>query len=123
MKCITACSENVRNRNCFCVPKTKWRKFWGICCFAETWQARIAREPEDKILAECENIAGPSGAGSGKTEYFKAKSQMLKNILARDESLKEQAEKLKQSAKADGTLKNYMGMVSKFQCFCDKNRF
>jgi hypothetical protein len=85
----------------------------------------IAREPEDKILAECENRAEPSGARSGsrKTEYFKAESQMLKNILARDGSLKEQAKKLGQSAKADGTLKNYTGMVSKFQCFCEKNNY
>jgi hypothetical protein len=48
---------------------------------------------------------------------------MLKNILARDGSLKEQAKKLGQSAKADGTLKNYSGMVSKFQRFCEKSNY
>jgi hypothetical protein len=81
----------------------------------------VAHEPIDEILAELEPEPGPSGAGCAR--YDQVESQLLKNILARDGSLKIQAEKLAKHVKAEGTVKGYNGFLKKFQLFCETNSY
>jgi hypothetical protein len=72
---------------------------------------RFAFQPADAAVPE-EGEPEPQTSG---TRGSMLQPQLVENILAKNQSLKEIADRLAKKAKTSGTISNYSGMTEKFR--------